>query len=66
MSVLRPDLMMRCVVPVIMAGIIAVSVCILRQIMLDWRICLLDLWSCRLGLDLWKPYVLHQYILGFC
>ena len=25
MSVLRPDLMMRCVVPVIMAGIIAVS-----------------------------------------
>ena len=25
MSVLRPDLMMKCVVPVIMAGIIAVS-----------------------------------------
>ena len=25
MSVLRPDLMMRCVIPVIMAGIIAVS-----------------------------------------
>lgn len=27
MSVLRPDLMMKCVVPVIMAGIIAVSCC---------------------------------------
>ena len=26
MSVLRPDLMMKCVIPVIMAGIIAVSV----------------------------------------
>lgn len=26
MSVLRPDLMMKCVVPVIMAGIIAVSI----------------------------------------
>jgi hypothetical protein len=29
MSVLRPDLMMKCVVPVIMAGIIAIVGCFL-------------------------------------
>ena len=32
MSVLRPDLMMKCVIPVIMAGIIAV-----RRFVLVWR-----------------------------
>lgn len=31
MSVLRPDLMMKCVVPVIMAGIIAVSMITLEN-----------------------------------
>lgn len=33
MSVLRPDLMMKCVIPVIMAGIIAVSVVFAFDIM---------------------------------
>lgn len=35
MSVLRPDLMMKCVVPVIMAGIIAVSYWSPRSIQLQ-------------------------------
>ena len=37
MSVLRPDLMMKCVIPVIMAGIIAVSVLALAQACPTWR-----------------------------
>ena len=35
MSVLRPDLMMKCVIPVIMAGIIAVSTGALRYLVVS-------------------------------
>jgi ABC-type spermidine/putrescine transport system permease subunit II len=56
MSVLRPDLMMKCVIPVIMAGIIAV-----RGLATVWSFdaplpaYTADLRTRRLCLDLWKP-----------
>lgn len=37
MSVLRPDLMMKCVVPVIMAGIIAVSILVFASSLLKFN-----------------------------
>ena len=46
MSVLRPDLMMKCVVPVIMAGIIAVRLRFLARCSTDTTT---DLWSCCFG-----------------
>jgi ATP synthase proteolipid subunit len=53
MSVLRPDQMMKCVVPVIMAGIIAVRLSLLRPIRsgLKRHTRALDLRSRRLGPD---------------
>jgi hypothetical protein len=43
MSVLRPDLMMKCVVPVIMAGIIAVRLASLVRTHFSMLTCLADL-----------------------
>ena len=55
MAVLRPDLMMRCVIPVIMAGIIAVrgfaSPCVPTRSYQR----IPDLRPCRLRHDLWEP-----------
>lgn len=52
MSVLRPDLMMKCVVPVIMAGIIAVFVFLGYSLYMH-LILRLDLRSRRLGSHCW-------------
>ena len=49
MSVLRPDLMMKCVIPVIMAGIIAVSAVQPCQGYVVTNAILADLRSRRLG-----------------
>jgi ATP synthase proteolipid subunit len=50
MSVLRPDLMMRCVVPVIMAGIIAVC-----PLCCKTRFSLIELMRCR-SMALWYRF----------
>lgn len=55
MSVLRPDLMMKCVIPVIMAGIIAVRRFSLFSVSTRPYQNTLDLRSRRLCVDLWKP-----------
>jgi hypothetical protein len=57
MAVLRPDLMMKNVVPVVMAGIIAVSAYTPVELnnKLNWAH--VDLWPCRLCSHLWKSYV---------
>ena len=60
MAVLRPDQMMKCVVPVVMAGIIGVRIplypylapLIHSSIVIDARIPP-DLWTRRLGDDRW-------------
>lgn len=57
MSVLRPDLMMKCVVPVIMAGIIAVRRNCLSYMRWKTYECILDLRSRRLCPDCQRPYV---------
>ena len=57
MSVLRPDLMMKCVIPVIMAGIIAVSTGALRYLVVRLLRSQVDLRSRRVGFDFWRAYV---------
>jgi hypothetical protein len=56
MAVLRPDLMMKNVVPVIMAGIIAVSAYTLVELKAT-NPALPDLWPRRLRSHLWQSYV---------
>ena len=75
MSVLRPDLMMKCVVPVIMAGIIAVSQPSLFRSLpsLRWhsiyRICTLSNALISTTLDLWSrricPHCQRTYVANF-
>ena len=57
MSVLRPDLMMKCVIPVIMAGIIAVrnSPRVGVSDAFSPAYYTTDLWPRCLRPDLWKP-----------
>jgi V-type H+-transporting ATPase 16kDa proteolipid subunit len=61
MAVLRPDLMMKNVVPVIMAGIIAVSTeatFLAREY--DLIVSYEDLWPRCLRSHFWKPYVFNS------
>ena len=57
MGVLRPDLMMKNVVPVVMAGIIAVSAYTLLDLKGNLTSAHVDLRPRRLCSDLWKSYV---------
>ncbi len=57
MAVLRPDLMMKNVVPVVMAGIIAVSYQKFFEPSVGLHCHFEDLWPRRLGPYFWKSYV---------
>lgn len=60
MAVLRPDLMMKCVIPVVMAGIIAVSPCPLQRAYIELYV---DLWSRRLSFDFIRLYAFSPLLL---
>ena len=56
MSVLRPDLMMKGVIPVVMAGIIAVRRLATVRVFVSSHSNSADLRPRRLCDDIWKPY----------
>lgn len=54
MSVLRPDLMMKCVMPVVLAGIIAVSHCSFVSCLFSPHSSSADLRPRGFGIDCWR------------